>query len=119
VEASAGDVDRAVSAARRALEDRHCAWHKMSASERGLLIWRLADLLILCTLRTRGSAVLVGVSFGSHPMLFKQVFHPIVQPLLLFGLWGVFVMTNRLPFENCAIFAPSSSSDFALYCAIS
>jgi aldehyde dehydrogenase (NAD+) len=45
VEASADDVDRAVSAARRALEDRNSAWRKMSASERGLLIWRLADLL--------------------------------------------------------------------------
>jgi acyl-CoA reductase-like NAD-dependent aldehyde dehydrogenase len=45
VEASADDVDRAVSAARRALEDRQGPWRKMSASERGLLIWRLADLL--------------------------------------------------------------------------
>src|ERR1700693_4154114 len=44
-EASAADVDRAVQAARRAFEDRSGPWRKMSASERGRLIWRLADLL--------------------------------------------------------------------------
>ena len=45
VEASAGDVDRAVRAARTAFEDRSGAWRKMSASERGRLIWKLADLI--------------------------------------------------------------------------
>src|SRR3989449_2314239 len=45
VEASAEDVDRAVAAARRAFEDRSGAWRKMSASERGRLIWRLGDLV--------------------------------------------------------------------------
>lgn len=45
VEASPQDVDRAVQAARRAFEDRRGAWCKMSASERGRLIWRLADLI--------------------------------------------------------------------------
>src|SRR5258706_12584813 len=45
VEGSSTDVDRAVDAARRALEDRNGPWRKMSASERGRLIWRLADLL--------------------------------------------------------------------------
>src|ERR1700739_4487434 len=44
-EGSSADVDRAVDAARRALEDRNGPWRKMSASERGRLIWRLADLL--------------------------------------------------------------------------
>ncbi len=43
--ASADDVDRAVTAARRAFDDRCGPWRKMSASERGRLIWRLADLL--------------------------------------------------------------------------
>src|SRR5205807_758694 len=42
---SSADVDRAVDAARRALEDRNGPWRKMSASERGRLIWKLADLL--------------------------------------------------------------------------
>ncbi len=45
VEASAEDVDRAVSAARKAFEDRSGPWRKMSASERGKLLWRLADLV--------------------------------------------------------------------------
>ena len=44
-EASASDVDRAVSAARKAFEDRSGPWRKMSASERGRLIWKLADLI--------------------------------------------------------------------------
>jgi len=44
-DASAADVDRAVAAARRAFEDRTGPWRKMSASERGRLIWRVADLL--------------------------------------------------------------------------
>src|SRR5215467_9437808 len=43
--ASAADVDRAVQSARRAFEDRSAAWRMMSASERGRLIWRLADLV--------------------------------------------------------------------------
>src|ERR1051325_6405341 len=43
--ASAGDVDRAVAAARQAFEDRNGAWRKWSASERGKLLWRLADLV--------------------------------------------------------------------------
>jgi aldehyde dehydrogenase (NAD+) len=44
-EASAEDVDRAVSSARKAFEDRGGPWRKMSASERGKLLWRLADLV--------------------------------------------------------------------------
>jgi len=44
-EGSSADVDHAVEAARRALEDRNGPWRKMSASERGRLIWKLADLL--------------------------------------------------------------------------
>ena len=45
VEASAADVDRAVNAARKAFEERGGAWRKMSASERGRLMWKLADLI--------------------------------------------------------------------------
>src|SRR5215831_6067707 len=44
-EASAADVDRAVNAARRAFEDRNGPWRKLSASERGRLLWKLADLV--------------------------------------------------------------------------
>ena len=45
VEASADDVAHAVQAARRAFDDRSGPWRKMSASERGRLIWKLADLV--------------------------------------------------------------------------
>jgi aldehyde dehydrogenase (NAD+) len=44
-EASPEDVDRAVAAARKAFEDRSGPWRKMSASERGRLIWKLSDLV--------------------------------------------------------------------------
>src|SRR4029077_7812899 len=44
-EAMAADVDRAVSAARRAFEDRTGSWRKLSASERGRLLWKLSDLV--------------------------------------------------------------------------
>jgi aldehyde dehydrogenase (NAD+) len=44
-EASIADVDHAVEAARRAFEDRNGAWRRLSASERGRMIWKLADLL--------------------------------------------------------------------------
>jgi aldehyde dehydrogenase (NAD+) len=44
-EASPSDVDHAVEAARRAFEDRNGPWRKLSASERGRLIWKLADLV--------------------------------------------------------------------------
>ena len=42
-EADAADVDLAVAAARRAFEGG--AWPKMSPSERGRLLWKLADLV--------------------------------------------------------------------------
>jgi len=44
-QASSADVDNAVAAARKAFDDRNGPWRKMSASERGRLIWKLADLL--------------------------------------------------------------------------
>jgi len=42
-EAEAEDVDRAVRAARRAFDDG--AWTRLSPSQRGRLLWKLADLL--------------------------------------------------------------------------
>lgn len=39
------DVDRAVKAARKAFDDPAGAWQKMSASDRGKLLWRIADLI--------------------------------------------------------------------------
>jgi phenylacetaldehyde dehydrogenase len=42
-EADAEDVDRAVKAARRALDEG--PWSKMSPSDRGKLLWKLAALI--------------------------------------------------------------------------
>src|ERR1700722_9877361 len=42
-EADREDVDRAVKAARRAFDDG--LWRKMTGSQRGQLLWRLADLV--------------------------------------------------------------------------
>lgn len=44
-DAGAADVDQAVAAARKAFDDPKGPWRKMSASERGRLIWKLADLM--------------------------------------------------------------------------
>jgi acyl-CoA reductase-like NAD-dependent aldehyde dehydrogenase len=44
-DAGAAEVDQAVAAARKAFDDPKGAWRKMSASERGRLIWKLADLM--------------------------------------------------------------------------
>src|SRR5947199_2755690 len=44
-EASEKDVDQAVAAARKAFEDTSGPWRKMSASERGKVLWRVGDLI--------------------------------------------------------------------------
>jgi acyl-CoA reductase-like NAD-dependent aldehyde dehydrogenase len=44
-EATRQDVDLAVAAARKAFEDLNGPWRKMSASERGKVLWRVADLV--------------------------------------------------------------------------
>ena len=44
-DASAHDVDQAVIAARKAFDDTAGPWRKMSASDRGKILWKIADLL--------------------------------------------------------------------------
>ncbi len=44
-EASAADVDAAVQAARKAFDDPSGPWRKMSASERGRLLWKISELV--------------------------------------------------------------------------
>src|SRR6516225_7247362 len=44
-EAGAREVDQAVTAARKAFDDPAGAWRKMSASERGKILWRIGDLV--------------------------------------------------------------------------
>src|ERR1043166_3590704 len=44
-EGGATGVDQAVAAARKAFDDVNSPWRKMSASERGKVLWRIADLI--------------------------------------------------------------------------
>jgi aldehyde dehydrogenase (NAD+) len=44
-DASAGDVDAAVQAARKAFDDMSGSWRKMSASERGRVLWKISELV--------------------------------------------------------------------------
>ncbi len=44
-EAGRDDVDRAVKAARTAFDDVNGKWRRMTASERGKILWRIADLI--------------------------------------------------------------------------
>src|SRR6476646_7427134 len=44
-EGGASGVDQAVAAARKAFDDISSPWRKMSASERGKVLWRIADLI--------------------------------------------------------------------------
>src|SRR5207237_9616282 len=43
--AAAQDVDAAVEAARKAFDDLQGPWRKMSASERGRILWKMAALI--------------------------------------------------------------------------
>ncbi|MGH9651486.1 MAG: aldehyde dehydrogenase family protein, partial [Terriglobales bacterium] len=43
--ATPADVERAVAAARKAFDDPSGPWQKMTASERGKLLWKIADLI--------------------------------------------------------------------------
>jgi acyl-CoA reductase-like NAD-dependent aldehyde dehydrogenase len=43
--ATAADVEKAVAAARKAFDDPAVPWQKMTASERGKLLWKIADLI--------------------------------------------------------------------------
>ena len=44
-EGGASGVDHAVTAARKVFDDINSSWRKMSASERGKVLWRIADLI--------------------------------------------------------------------------
>ncbi|HEV2021520.1 MAG TPA: aldehyde dehydrogenase family protein, partial [Terriglobales bacterium] len=43
--ATQADVEKAVAAARKAFDDSAAPWQKMTASERGKLLWKIADLI--------------------------------------------------------------------------
>src|SRR5512135_3283413 len=43
--ATQADVERAVTAARKAFDDPAAPWQKMTAGERGKVLWKIADVI--------------------------------------------------------------------------
>ena len=74
----AEDVDLATAAARRALEDSE--WSRLSASERGRLIWRIGDLILdhadeLAAIESIDNGKPVGVARAADVPLAADLFH--------------------------------------------
>jgi phenylacetaldehyde dehydrogenase len=74
----AEDVDLAVAAARRAFEDSD--WSRMTASDRGRLIWRIGDLILehadeLAEIESLDNGKPVGVARAADVPLAADLFH--------------------------------------------
>jgi phenylacetaldehyde dehydrogenase len=72
------DIDRAVRAARRAFEEG--AWRRMTASDRGKLIWRIGDLILanleeLAELETLDNGKPIGIARVADVPLAADLFH--------------------------------------------
>jgi aldehyde dehydrogenase (NAD+)/betaine-aldehyde dehydrogenase len=119
--ASAADVDRAVAAAKRALDEG--PWPEMTASARGRLLWRLGDLLAarageFATLETRDTGKVIRET-GGQATYVAQFYHyfagladkleghtlPIDKPDMM-------VMTLREPIGVVAAVVPWNSQLF-------
>lgn len=77
-EGEKADVDKAVNAARQALENK--AWANMTASERGKLIWRIGDLILtyadeLAELESLDNGKPVTVARVADVALAADIFH--------------------------------------------
>jgi aldehyde dehydrogenase (NAD+)/betaine-aldehyde dehydrogenase len=115
IEATADDVDAAVDAARRAFADP--AWRGMSPSDRGKLLWRLADLLeqnaaelgqLESTDQGQGIGFATGSMAGAADMLryfagwttkLTGAVNPVSVP-------GMMHYTRREPLGVCALITP-------------
>jgi phenylacetaldehyde dehydrogenase len=74
----AEDIDLATAAARRALEDSE--WSRLSASERGRLMWRIGDLILdhadeLAAIESIDNGKPVGVARAADVPLAADLFH--------------------------------------------
>jgi phenylacetaldehyde dehydrogenase len=74
----AEDIDRAVRAARRAFDEG--PWRKMTASDRGKLIWRIGDLILanleeLAELETLDNGKAIGIARVADVPLAADLFH--------------------------------------------
>jgi phenylacetaldehyde dehydrogenase len=77
-EGDAEDIDRAVRAARRAFEEG--PWSRMTASERGRIIWRIGDLILehtdeLAQLESLDNGKPFGVAQAADVPLAADLFH--------------------------------------------
>lgn len=77
-EGDKADIDKAVNAARRALENR--AWANMTPSERGKLVWRIGDLILkyadeLAELESLDNGKPVKVARVADVLLSADIFH--------------------------------------------
>ena len=77
-EGDAEDIDRAVRAARKAFEDG--PWSRMTASERGRIIWRIGDLILehtdeLAQLESLDNGKPFGVAQAADVPLAADLFH--------------------------------------------
>ena len=88
------DVDRAVHAARRAFETG--PWTKMSASERGRLVWKLADLI---EQRTEEFAQIESLDNGKPLAVARVADVPLAVDLFRYMAgWGTKIEGNTIPF---------------------
>ena len=77
-EGDAGDIDRAVRAARKAFD--HGPWSRMTPSERGRIIWRIGDLILehaqeLAQLESLDNGKPYAVALGADVPLAADMFH--------------------------------------------
>jgi phenylacetaldehyde dehydrogenase len=88
------DVDRAVSAARRAFESG--PWRKMSPSARGRLMWKLADLL---EANTEEFATLESLDNGKPLAVARVADVPLAVDLFRYMAgWATKTLGNTIPF---------------------
>jgi len=93
------DVDRAVSAARRAFEGG--PWAEMSPSERGKLLWRLADAI---EAKADEWAELESLDNGKAKSIAKVVDVPLAAELFRYMAgWATKIEGNTIPFTGAPV----------------
>ncbi len=89
------DINRAVAAARRAFDDPNSKWRRMTASQRGQLIWKLADLMEkhteeLATLEALDNGKPINVARGADVPLAVDLFRYMAG-------WATKIEGNTIP----------------------
>ena len=104
-EGEAEDVDRAVRAARRAFED-DSPWRRMTASDRGRLIWKIADLI---EENADEFAKLESLDNGKPLAVARAADVPLAADLFRYMAgWATKIEGNTIPIS--AVTAPGASS---------